>query len=152
MFKTATAAILLITFISCGENQEVDRKDGFSDVAKTPEDSLFQAVMDGHDAAMAKMGKLSGYQKQLDQKIDSVKKIKSANQKKLELEYTEIKARLKSAENSMNTWMEEFQIDSAQDNSVERLKYLSDEKLRVEKVREQIFSALDQADSLFERK
>lgn len=152
MFRICMMAIAILLLAGCGSDGENERTDGFSDVAKTPEDSLFQEVMHGHDTAMAKMGKLKGYQEQFQQKIDSVKKLKSAGARTIESAYASTKQKLKDAETGMNKWMDEFQIDSAQDNMEQRLKYLADEKIRVEKVRDQIFDALREADSLMERK
>ena len=51
----------------------------------------------------------------------------------------------------MNTWMEEFSIDSAVDDTERRLSYLKSEKLKIDTVREKIFSALEKADSLLNK-
>ncbi len=42
---------------------------------KTKEDTLYQAVMDLHNETMAKYGKLLGYEKKAQQKVDSIKQI-----------------------------------------------------------------------------
>jgi hypothetical protein len=142
---------IAITFLaSCGDSTE-DRKDGFSQTSKNPEDSLFQDVMDQHDEAMSKMGKLAGYRKQFDAKIDSLKKVKSAGKETVEDRYEEISGQLKQAEDRMNTWMEEFSIDSAQDNIERRIEYLEDEKNKVTRVKEEILSALAKADSALKK-
>ena len=41
------AGILLLTACNSGDEHAGHRMDGFSDVAKTPEDSLFKLVMEG---------------------------------------------------------------------------------------------------------
>ena len=133
--------------VSCAGSSSEDRKDGFSNTAKTPEDSLFQDVMDLHDEAMAKMGKLAGYRKQFDSKIDSLQKIKSSTKEALTEKYNVIREDLKQAEDKMNTWMQEFSIDSAQDDTKRRIEYLESEKSKVSKVKDEIFSALSKADS-----
>lgn len=135
---------------SCAESTE-DRKDGFSQTSKNPEDSLFQDVMDQHDEAMSKMGKLAGYRKQFEAKIDSLKKVKSAAKVTLENKYNEISAELKQAQDRMNIWMDEFSIDSAQDNIERRLDYLQSEKSKVTRVKEEILSALAKADSALKK-
>lgn len=142
---------IILMMAACADESSGDRKDGYSEKAKTTEDSLFQEVMDGHDKAMAKMGKIAGYRKQVTQQLDSLKKVKSGSKKELNRSLEELQASLKSAEDGMNVWMQEFQIDSAQDDAQRRLKYLSDEKVKVEKVRDDIFSALERADSLLKR-
>jgi len=141
------AGIALFALAACGEDHSGHRKDGFSETAKTPEDSLFQKVMDGHDEAMAKMGKLSGYRKQVESRIDSLKQVKSSAKADLSRQYEELKEKLKLAEDGMNQWMHEFSIDSAQDDIDRRMEYLRSEQVKVEKVKEDIFSVLQRADS-----
>lgn len=145
--KTFFYLFLLIILASCTENSPDERKDGFSDTRKNPEDSLFQDVMDQHDEAMAKMGRIVGYRKQFDAKIDSLKKVRSSAKESIEKKYQEISAELKKAEDGMNKWMQEFSIDSAQDNIERRLQYLESEKAKVTRVKEEILSALSKADS-----
>lgn len=120
-------------------------------VAKNPEDSLFQQVMEGHDEAMAKIGKLRKYRKTFDEKLDSLKKVKSSAKAGLTEAYSDVSEKLKTAEEKMNTWMDEFSIDSAQDDMERRLKYLTDEKFKVDDVRDEIMSALSRADSLLKK-
>ena len=101
------------------------------------------------DEAMAKMGKVAGYRKTVDRKIDSLKKVRTPAKQKLNKEYADLKTQLKDAEEHMNVWMEQFSIDSAQDDLEKRLQYLSNEKIKVERVKEEIFGVLKKADSLF---
>lgn len=142
---------LLIILASCAEDPSNERKDGFSDTGKNPEDSLFQDVMDQHDEAMAKMGRIAGYRKQFDAKIDSLKKVKSTAKELIKKKYQEISAELKKAEDGMNNWMQEFSIDSAQENIERRLQYLATEKVKVTRVKEEILSALSKADSALKK-
>lgn len=147
MLKTYIAAIVIVLIAACGSDSE-DRTNGYSDTPKTTEDSLFQQVMDGHDEAMAKMGKLRGYSKQVDQKIDSLGKLKGSATRGILDAYGTLKNELTTAEAGMNKWMEDFKIDSAQDDIPKRIEYLEDEKKKVEQVREQILSVLSKADTL----
>jgi hypothetical protein len=64
------------------------------------------------------------------------------------LNYSSLSNNLKTAEDGMNRWMEEFQIDSAQDDTPKRIEYLQGEKVKVERVRDEIFSVLSRADSI----
>jgi hypothetical protein len=152
MFKICLVFAAAIIFVACGNNPSTDRKDGFSDVAKTPEDSMFQVVMNGHDTAMAQMGKLSRYRKQVQQDLDSLQKLKSTSARSLHATYSDLYTSLKGAEDGMNRWMDEFVIDTAQDDIPTRMKYLAYEQVRVERVRDSIFSALSRADSLLRKK
>lgn len=149
--KTFFYLFLLIILASCAGNSTEERKDGFSHTAKNPEDSLFQDVMDQHDEAMAKMGRIASSRKQIDAKIDSLKKVKSSANESVGKKYEEIGAELKKAEDEMNNWMTEFSIDSAQDNIERRLQYLESEKAKVTRVKEEILSALSRADSALKK-
>jgi hypothetical protein len=51
----------------------------------------------------------------------------------------------------MNTWMEEFNVDSARDNQEVRLTYLKTEQEKVDKVKNAILESLRVADSLFKK-
>lgn len=141
----------LVVLVSCADNSSVERKDGFSNTPKNPEDSLFQDVMDLHDQAMAKMGKLAGYQKQFTSRIDSLKKVKSSAKTTLTKEYGDIKANLKQTEDKMNTWMHEFSIDTLQDDAKRRIAYLESEKSKVTAVKDEILSVLSRADSALKK-
>ncbi len=107
--------------------------------------------MDGHDVAMAKMGKLAGYRKQVQQKIDSLAKVSSSAKSSAEKALKDLGAKLKEAEEGMDNWMREFSIDSAQDDKQRRISYLQSEKAKVNKVRDEIFEALNKADSLLKK-
>src|SRR3954467_14186741 len=98
MKKSFFGLIIVFVFMACGGNSSEERKNGFTETAKNPEDSLFQEVMDGHDAAMAKMNKLTGYRKQVDQRLDSLKKVKSPAKKTLVSNYIRLNEKLKTAE------------------------------------------------------
>jgi hypothetical protein len=52
----------------------------------------------------------------------------------------------------MNKWMDEFNMDSAVNNMEQRIKYLTDEKMKVGKVKESILGSLHKADSLLKSK
>lgn len=150
MIKAFICGTMILFAAACSDSSD-ERKDGFSETPKNPEDSLFQEVMDGHDEAMAKMGRIAGYRKQIDQKIDSLKKVKTSAKASVEKAYEKLSTELKEAEDHMNIWMQEFSIDSAQDNIERRLQYLNSEKSKVNKVRDEIFSVLSKADSLLKK-
>lgn len=136
--------------LSCSDHPVPSRTDGFTRVLNTKEDSLLQEVMDGHDAGMARMGKLSKYQKRVLQAIDSVNKRPSTKRDQDYLnQLLKLKEELSYAENSMNVWMEGFKMDSAKENTQLRLQYLAKEREKITKVKAAILSSLVKADSLF---
>jgi hypothetical protein len=137
----------IVILVSCG-SEPGERTDGFSQPPGNPEDSLFQAVMDQHDVAMSKMGKLAGYRRQIDQKIDSLKKVKSPGAEDKSRQLTTLGTEITTAEEKMNTWMKEFSIDSAQDNIERRMEYLGSENTKVTKVKDEILAVVAKADSV----
>jgi phage host-nuclease inhibitor protein Gam len=139
-----TLSFLLLT--ACNNSAQTKDKT----VTKSEADSLYEQVMDGHDAGMGKMGKLSKVQQEVSRLIDSIGKLPAKTRTaaapyKAKLE--NLLAELRSAENGMNQWMESFNIDSAVNESKERLNYLATEKIKVNKVKDAILNSLQKADS-----
>jgi phage-related minor tail protein len=126
-----------------------DRTNGFTPALKTQEDSLFHDVMQGHDAGMAKVGKLRKNINATQHLLDSLGKVPA---QKVNAAYkqslTDLHTALNNANNEMTSWMDGFKLDSASDNKELRIKYLQEEKVKVTMVKELIFSALNRADSL----
>lgn len=154
MTKSFALAFALTVLMACNNSthEHEDRKDGFSETAKTPEDSLFKAVLEGHDIGMAKLGKIRTYIDLSRKGLDSLMKVKASPEKEiLQQAYMDIQEDLNYAEYGMNTWMEAFNPDSAKENMETRIKYLTSEKEKVDKVKENILSSLQRADSLFKK-
>lgn len=142
--------------ISCNgeEEKEETRKDGYTVVLKTREDSLYHDVMNDHNIAMARMGKLSKYIQEVQRQLDSTRQLSLARQRAARAHTTALDSlgvRLRAAETSMNVWMDQFSLDSAGVTNQNRLHYLENEKLRVLKVKDDILTSLEQADSLFSK-
>jgi hypothetical protein len=123
--------------------------------AKTPADTLLDEVMDGHDVSMAKMGKLIRAQKEVSRLIDSVQKL-PGKVRQAALPYKSrldsLLADLNHADHLMNKWMEDFNMDSAIDNTEERIRYLDSEKLKVTEMKNAILNSLQKTDSLLRKK
>jgi hypothetical protein len=121
-------------------------------VLKTREDTLFHEVMKGHDAAMAKMGKLRKNIDETTHLLDSLGKLPA---KKVDAAYkqelTSLQTGLKNADEQMDTWMQQFKLDSMGGNKELRIKYLEGESIRVTVVKEHILTVLQQADSLLKK-
>lgn len=156
--KNSTGLFLVSLFLitacknSSTENESLNRKNGFTETLQTKEDSLFKEIMEGHDYGMARMGKISKYRSQLKKKLDSINLLQIP---KVDLAYhkslIEVQKKLEDADYAMNAWMEEFKIDSAKENKELRLKYLEDEKRKVQLVKEAILGSLERADSILQR-
>lgn len=142
--------------ISCGCNEEKhnDHSGHKTEAPKTAEDSLYNDVMAGHDEVMPKMGKIRGAQKEAQRLIDSIAALPAKAQAEagaLKAKLEELVKDLNYADFAMDKWMTEFSLDSAKDNIEMRLKYLADEKLKVNKVKDAILNSLTKADSLLKK-
>jgi hypothetical protein len=141
--------IIVTGMLACND-QPAERKNGFTSELKTKEDSLYHDVMEGHDVGMAKIGKVRKYLDQTQKAIDSINKLPDTKRHKDYLqELTLLHEDLEFADGAMNTWMEEFKVDSGTGNTDLRIQYLEKEKVKVDKVKEHILTALERADSLF---
>ena len=118
----------------------------------THEDSLVHDVLEGHDAGMARMIKLSKYIKKTKLLLDSVAAVPAAKRnREYEAGLKGLLEDLQYAEMSMNTWMDEFKLDSLKDKPREREAYLESEKMKVTKMKEAILNSLQKGDSLLKK-
>lgn len=145
---------LFTCLIACNNNGNTEqRKDGFTPVLKTQEDSLFHDVMEGHDVGMAKISKVNKYLIEIKSKLDSLSKLPAA---KVDANYqqalVDLQEDLNFADYGMTTWMTEFRHDTLKENMDLRVKYLQSEKVKVEQVKKSILTSLERADSLFGKK
>lgn len=146
-------------FLTACNNDKKDSDAGHHNHSKntpqTQEDSLMADVMDGHDAGMAKYGKLQMMEKKVKASLDSISKLPAKAREELapyKAKLDSVAADLSYAIFAMDKWMEEFDMDSAKDNIENRIKYLLDEKMKVGKVKEAILNSLSKADSLLKAK
>ena len=151
MKKIGSCVLLLVVIfaISCSNDS------GQSKGSKTQLDSLFDDVMDGHNIGMAKMGRLTRAEQTTKRLLDSIAKLPAKSRQAaepLKVKLDSLQKDLSYAEFAMNKWMDEFNVDSANDNAKERIKYLEEEKVKVTKVKEAILGSLQKADSLLKVK
>ncbi len=146
-------AAALSAFAFACNNEETKPVENLSEQQQS--DSLEKQVIEGHDVAMSKSMKIPNVQAEVKRIIDSIGKLpakmreEAANYKaKLEEVYRE----LGEANASMDKWMEEFDLDSARSNLQQRIKYLADEKLRIENVKEAVSGSVEKAKSLMKEK
>jgi hypothetical protein len=152
-FVFVLSIVLSAAVIGCNNSGTANNE--VKDPQKAEADSLEKEVMDGHDVGMAKMSKMSKLKQEAQRLIDSIDKLpakarEAAAPYKSKLE--SLANDLKEAGASMNKWMKEFQYDSAKDNLEQRIKYLTDEKSRVGKVKAAILESLQKADSVLKSK
>lgn len=144
--------VLTAMVMTACNNSADTKKEG---VAKTKADSLLDEVDDGHVVAMGKMGKLNRTEQEVSRLIDSIGKLpakarEAAAPYKTKLE--NLLEELKTADIKMNQWMESFNMDSALNDTEERIKYLTTEKIKVNNVKDAVINSLQKADSVLKAK
>lgn len=138
-------------FISCNDESSNTTSSG----DKAEADTLYKEVMDGHNIGMAKMPRLEEAQAGVRRMLDSIGRLPEAARQAsadLETRLNKLSGDIQQAQDGMNKWMEDFKYDSAKNDISRRIKYLSDEKVRVSKVKEDILRSLQQADSVVRSK
>jgi transcriptional regulator NrdR family protein len=148
---------LFFVFVNACNNPADENADNSkkTETQQTPADSLMKDVEDGHNVGMSKMGKLSAMRQKVKHTIDSIELLPAKTKKALALykiKLDRVLEDLKSAKAGMEKWMDEFNMDSAVNNMEQRIKYLTEEKLKVSKVKENILTSLQKADSLIKQK
>jgi hypothetical protein len=124
------------------------------DPLKTQADKLQQEVLDGHDVAMPKSMRIPDIETKVKAITDSLEKL-PAKAKEAAAPYKakldELSKDLSYASMAMDKWMTEFDMDSFKSNMEQRIKYFTEEKSKVNKVKDAILSSLAKADSLLKK-
>ena len=150
--KAGFSAVIIMSGCNNSNNKRSSDQDTTQPKSKEAiADSLYDDVMDGHNVGMARFVTLQKARAEANRLIDSLQKL-PAQAKQAAAPY---KARLDSlvadlqyAEDAMNKWMDNFNLDSAKNDIEKRIQYLADEKVRVNKVRDAILESLQSADTL----
>jgi hypothetical protein len=145
--------LLLGCFVlfACKDNKQ----QSANTTTTSPADSLLKEVNEGHDAVMPKMGKVRGAQKELQRMVDSISALPAKAQQasaSLKAKLEELVNQLNYADFAMDKWMMEFNRDSALSDVQQRIRYLTEEKLKVDKVKEAVLTGLARADSVLKAK
>jgi paraquat-inducible protein B len=152
MFFAIVCIGILITACNNNASDTTDRKNGYSTVLKTKEDSLYHDVEEGHNAGMAKVGKVRKSMDEVQHQLDSISKLPA---QKVNAAYKQsligLQKDLNDANNEMNDWMDHFKPDSAANNRDQRIQYLQAEKEKITTVKEHMLNSLQKADSLFRK-
>jgi len=150
--KTVVHAFSILLLISCNNsNTSTDKNDK---ATESISDSLMHEVLKQHDIGMAKMNKISEAKSRIQHDLDSISKLSTDLQNKS----TQYKMQLDSlfnwltfADRGMETWMNEFNMDSLKDNKDEQVKYLESEKTKISNVNKAMISSLQKVDSLLKK-
>ncbi|MCU0334481.1 MAG: hypothetical protein MUF62_05440 [Chitinophagaceae bacterium] len=133
-----------LALAGCSSEAEKAKASADAQVASLG-DSLYKQVMDLHDEAMPKMGKLKGLQAAAQAQIDSLTKLKKADLQPLIDKLTALKTQLAEAEKGMDDWMTQLDIEKVNAAVDEKARYFTDQKAKAQKMRDDIFAALDSA-------
>ena len=142
---------LVVAIIACNNAANNDS----TTKVKTQTDSLLDEVMEGHNVAMAKISKLHQAKNEIQHAIDSISKLPADAQKNSVQYKTALDSafnRLTRADEAMDKWMNEFNMDSSSNDAEARIKYLESEKVKVSAVKDEILNSLQNADSLIKKK
>lgn len=143
------AGLVLLAVACKNSPKEAETTGGESQnaaaVVSSPTDSLFEEIVGYHDEAMPKMGKLRGFQKTAQQRIDSLAKLKDNASVSLRAEYTKLLKQLKDADKEMMDWMDNFQPEPTFSVADSLKIYYESEKVKAKNMRDHFFEALDSA-------
>lgn len=150
--KQLLALCLLSALIvaSCTNTKTEEEKKTHSEV-----DSLETQVWDGHDTGMAKYGKLRSMKLRAEQMLDSISKLpEKARQASapLKARLDSLVADLADAKERMDEWMSSFNRDTFAKDVNNRIRYLTEEKLKIHRIKDDILRGLARADSLMKER
>jgi len=143
------ALVAAISITACNNNSGEDPS------LKARADSLYEQLMDGHDAGMAKMKSLDKWKVKVNAAIDSIDKLPAKAKESLSGyrgQLDSLRNDLDYAETAMDKWMQEIRIDTLQSNVKERINYYANENEKVQKVKDAILGSLKKAETVVREK
>ena len=141
---------ILLVIAACNSKKEEGKKPG----TKTEAEILMDSVESGHDVGMGKYGKMKGLQLQVNAALDSIAKLPAKARQEAapyEQNLKNVAADLNTAIMEMDHWMENFNMDSALNNMQERVRYLTDEKSKIGRIKGLILESVQKADSILRK-
>ena len=151
--KFVAQSVFVLLFISCN-NSNTSTKNN-SKTTESESDSLMHEILRQHDIGMAKMNKISDAKLRIQHNLDSISKLPFDLQKKsvqYRMELDSVFNRLTFADSHMETWMNEFNMDSLKENQEEQVKYFESEKKKILQVNDEMINSLHKTDSLLQKK
>jgi len=151
--KFVAQSVFVLLFISCN-NSNTSTKNN-SKATESESDSLMHEILRQHDIGMAKMNKISDAKNRIQHSLDSISKLPFDIQKKSVQYRMGLDSAfnwLTFADSHMETWMNEFNMDSLKDDQEKQIKYFESEKIKISHVNDEMISSLRKADSLLRKK
>jgi paraquat-inducible protein B len=136
--KTILPLILLVLLVtvSCKKDKP------------SAQDILYDEVIADHDEIMVKMGDIMKYKKQVNNKLDKMIEVGGDSTSMNELRKTI--ADLENSHDEMMNWMHGFSNDFENKTEEEIMKYLNDQKQKIEAVGKMTNQALEHAEKILD--
>jgi len=150
--KFVAQSFFVLLLISCNNSNTATKNNNKTE---SESDSLMHEILKQHDVGMAKMNKISTTKNRIQQALDSIAKLPTDLQKKSVQYRMQLDSTfnwLTFADRHMETWMNEFNMDSLKDNKEEQVKYFESEKKKISQVNQEMIGSLRKADSLLAKK
>lgn len=144
-YTLITVAMVAKVLLSAGCGKPADSNDGH-DHSTAPssglvEGELYDEVMRLHDEGMEKMDEIYTLKRELTKKIADTPRLVEEDRQELESRISQ----LDSASRAMMVWMREFHPENDTLDATGYRDYLESELRKVQKVRDDIFAAVERA-------
>ena len=133
--------IVVILAVGCGKSSHHEHNDEKDDSTDSPNQALYNQVMDIHDQVMPKSDEIYSLKKKLQDKIAGSPEMAAEQKKK----FNDMIAELDSADHSMMDWMHKFNPLPDSANQELAREYLENEMERIKKVRELVETSVQKA-------
>lgn len=126
----------------CGKpNEQASTHDHSAEPMGLEEGALYDEVMKLHDEGMAKMGEIHSLKQELMKQVAAAPNLVVEKQEELESKISQ----LDSAGRAMMVWMRNFHPENDTLDTTGYRDYLETELMKVRKVRDDIFAAVERA-------
>jgi len=130
----------IVLLFSCSEKKQGNTQE-----------QLMEGVMAVHDGVMPKMGDIMKYKKQISEKIQELEAAGAdANQDAIS-KLQQVSDDLDASHEQMMNWMHGFNTDFEGMKEEDIIKYLQDEKVKIEQVGQQAESTLKDAIAILQQ-
>ncbi len=121
---------------------------GCSNEQAIKKDALFKEVMAAHDEVMPKMGDMNRLAKSLTAKADSLSQMTDQDYSAQVANLRQAAKNVEEANEGMMQWMRQFEMPDNESPIAEVITYLSEQKEKIDKVKEDILQALKEGSAL----
>lgn len=132
--------LLFIVLAACGKtSNQVEEGTPEEPEAESPNQALYEKVMEIHDEVMPKMEDIYKIKSQIKEKIANSPNLVKERKEQLE----KLALQLDSANNAMMDWMHQFNPLPDSVDQEEARAYLEEQMEKIKKVKEEMMSALE---------